>query len=755
MMNKSLFSKIKYIITIAAILIGLPLSGCGKEQSIQQAQNISTHDWKKDGFVVSDTIEEKQELWIQDYVKREHNNISYDGETEEVYNGSFSEVGVRDGKIYRLNTIIHPPIAVAERWVLEVYNTYTMQTELKEFSYEQLGLTDSDNGYLVGMAALDEQKYCFHMADNTVIYSDLSGNVEKVQLPIETEQDIVITGECICDAQENFYLRKKTGVSVWNKSGELLAEYDAPNNGAILLPVRTNEGDLIFPVYQEDAGEYRLVWFDTEKKEWFTLAVLKDKLIRQFFGMQDNTVFYEDEWGIVKWDITTGKRTVVLNFSENGISNSYNKQLILRQNELPVLRLYENKNEELQDWLAILSAEMVEKAEDIKVVSLVDDYSGSGQVTACAAIATRNNLNNSFVCESSKGQGSMEEFRDKIMTEMATGGGPDILYVSRPDMKLMAEKGLLLELDEVLSEEIKNVVLPGVWDLGTEDEILWGMAPSVFASSMVIDSKSWKKDTWTIEDLLELMEKDIIEDGIYYADAQSYLGPLAVVRFLLFPNLKDSFLIDWENGESHFEDERLIRLLQEINIDTSALELNAETWLKDGARVAFCDFSDEAELSAFGKYSEAEGGKYIGLPTEVSSGNYLNTEGVLVVNKNASNPKAVAEFMECMLSDDVQNQERKSNLSVLKLNLDEIVYDRDESTPIWRGNELLVYDDGTTSLHKAKAFLESCVAFPQEYPEIENIIFEELQALYFGDKSAKQVAEIIDNRVQLYLDERK
>lgn len=63
-----------------------------------------------------------------------------------------------------------------------------------------------------------------------------------------------------------------------------------------------------------------------------------------------------------------------------------------------------------------------------------------------------------------------------------------------------------------------------------------------------------------------------------------------------------------------------------------------------------------------------------------------------------------------------------------------------------------VFREGDISLHRAKQFLESCVASPPGYSRITKIIAEELNAMYAEHKSPRITAEIINSRVQLYLD---
>ena len=64
--------------------------------------------------------------------------------------------------------------------------------------------------------------------------------------------------------------------------------------------------------------------------------------------------------------------------------------------------------------------------------------------------------------------------------------------------------------------------------------------------------------------------------------------------------------------------------------------------------------------------------------------------------------------------------------------------------------KLHVFEDGTNSLDKAKEFLESCSAAPMIYEDIDKIMMEEVEAFLAGDKSARETAEIIDNRVRIY-----
>lgn len=383
--------------------------------------------------------------------------------------------------------------------------------------------------------------------------------------------------------------------------------------------------------------------------------------------------------------------------------------------------------------------------------------SNSGQVSECAALVSRRDLNKSFTYESA-GQDA-EDFRTRIFAELAAGKGPDILYVSRSDMKILHDSGMLLDLREVIPEETLEDLLPGVIGLGTLDGKLEGMAGGVRAEGLAVSSDVWGEDTWRLEDFTTLVEEGKLEGLIYYSG--DYFASLATMLFFTEYALPDSFLIDWENRECHFEDERYIRFLKAANIDSDSLDNNPETRLKGGKRTAFVSLMSYGQITNSGYFESfaKEGGNFVGFPTEGDCGNYLDAPGVLVVNANTDKTEAVRTFLEYFLGEEIQSLNELNSysfdryLGVRKFSLNDLEQDEDGSY-LWRGEEVSVFEDGTTTLHKAKEFLESCVPAPIVDPVLSQILSEELEALYSDNtKDPRAVADIIDRRIQIYLDE--
>ena len=130
---------------------------------------------------------------------------------------------------------------------------------------------------------------------------------------------------------------------------------------------------------------------------------------------------------------------------------------------------------------------------------------------------------------------------------------------------------------------------------------------------------------------------------------------------------------------------------------------------------------------------------------------------MLVVNANSNKKKEIAEYLEHFLGEEIQGLCEEGiyrNLSVCKLT------SREESPLETEGlteeeREQLEKERAQAEEDRklAEAFLESCVPAPRQYPELNQILEEELGAMAEGDKDAGQVAEIIHKRIQVFLDE--
>ena len=257
------------------------------------------------------------------------------------------------------------------------------------------------------------------------------------------------------------------------------------------------------------------------------------------------------------------------------------------------------------------------------------------------AVASRKNPDLNFRYETCV-EADRDEFRNRILAELMAGDGPDILYVSLEDMKRLQGMGVLADLSDFLPSEAKERILPGVIELGTVNGVFTGIAPDVDVSTMVTLKSIWEQSTWSLEDLIDLLDTGEFT-GIFCQGTTSF-APQAILKWLTTFGLQESVLIDWENRESHFDSELFLKILEITKVygDDS---VRTDTWLGVGGcpgRIT------GANIEVLNELYEQYGEEYffVGMPTRGSSGSYLSSSGVLVVNKEAADARAVTAFLE-------------------------------------------------------------------------------------------------------------
>lgn len=770
----------KWIPTFGLLFALAFVSGCGQAQPDMPSEaSVAVEDaqWRAEGLAPWGEQMVEQAYWVGQYLPWEHRDQAAGTEMD------WEDSGVCGELFWRLGTEVRADEETViwnsgREYIMEIYDTVSGETAAKRFTPGDLGLENAicmldsvyilDSGHYVFRGQgyeLDEEGVCRQTVDR-IIYTDLAGDVQTVDFwdiylekGIEEER-VYTSGEFkgfpvrqpinwCCDGKGNICaVEHKTErgselFCLFDRNGELLMEYEGTRGQQFVNPLRTRDGELILPVYDQDESCYEFLWADASGGEMRSLGSMESKNpdILKMCGLLGDDIYYISVRGIVKWNIKSGSRVQVFDFKEAGMSTQYQVTLALRPGQTPVLRLRKGG----MDWLAVLEDHEVSAGEAIWVANLTQ---GSGAALAtCVTYASLVDPNIRYQYE--EGEAS----RDRIMAELSAGKGPDLLYVSREDMYVLAEKGLLLDLEELIPGELREEILPGALGLGTVSGKLKGVPVSVEAATLVAAQDTWPGDAWRLEDVIGLMEEGKLTGAIYSPSYQgSYLGPAVTVWSLVEYSLEDSYLIDWENRKSHFDDERFIRLL-EITRTNLISAPKTETWLDGGKHVGVGYLSHQSYFNEFFTLLEEENGRCIGYPTEGVCGNYLETPGVLVVNANITKKEAAANFLKTLLGEEMQSEVSSAGLSVRKLKPEDRVYRNESGTLFYNGSELTVFSDGTTSLQRAAAFLESCVAAPRTYPRLWAIFYEELDAMQTQNLSPQQAAENLNRHIQLYLDE--
>lgn len=758
----------------------LGLTACAaREPEIEAEKELL---WKTAGFAVNGQAQEEQELWVEEYIPVAHSEVSADNNAY----GDPRELGIYDMCAYRLHSYLGDSGDMSS-WDLERCNLETGESSLTCLTPEALGLEDMEGSYLWNGCVMADgtlvlQRVSFRFDEekggglyfdrNEMIYTGLDGEPPKIVdvLPVYRERELLAeggssigVGDCICDGAGNLYARRLSGerpyqsLCILDREGNLLLEETLGEMEQFGIPIRTEDGELLFPVNGRESS--RILRFDLEEKKAVILAELKGGEIFRLYGMRGNDLYYGLPDGIVRWDVVSGVRKTVFRLRENGVDNMMDTAMTFREDGTPVLRMWGNIDEEDEDWAMMLTREPPETLDAVRIVSLAPET--VGRVQAAAARVARKNPGCHFVYEN-RGNRDAEDYRTQIMTQIMTGDAPDILYVSLEDMKILEQNDALMDLRTLLPQELLDQVLPGALGIGTVSGTLVGIPPEIDVDSMMVKDDVWPGDTWTVDDVLGLMETGDFSGMFIQVFSAFY--PQAVINIMIEYNLEDSFLVDGDTGECHFEDERFLKILECAKL-YGRKDGDSEMGLGAGGALATTDGtwrSMDNMIENFDMYGDDV--HYVGYPTETGNGNYVKSNGVVVVSRSAD-PEAASLYLECLLSEKIQNTQAEfaQMHSVRKVRLEDIqyltpqekeVYGEDVDA-LWQGYPLQVREDGTTVLHDCKQFLESCAPVAPTDWKLLNIIWEEAQAYIEGDKSVEETARIINSRVQVYMNERR
>lgn len=368
--------------------------------------------------------------------------------------------------------------------------------------------------------------------------------------------------------------------------------------------------------------------------------------------------------------------------------------------------------------------------------------------------------------------------QNKMNTDIASGNMPDILMtnVSMP-LESYISKGLFADVNTFFEKDTelkKEDYLSNIWDALSKDGKLYQVAPSfyiftVFGKTSEVGSESG----WTMDDLQNLMASKG-ED----VKAFNEMTRQDVLNYSMW--LSSSQFIDWATGKCSFDSEGFEKLLtfasqypEEITYpegDDQSYWENYQTMYREG-RALLMPYT----ISSFDDYNSCEQGTFggditpIGFPTENKKGSALNFNSTFAISGKSKNQEEAWQFVRYFLTDEYQSKLewcfpiKYSQLSVLAENAQKRPFYLDEN------GEKVEYDNTfylngvdvtITPMTKEKtdqviSFIESVDQIMSYDNNITDIIQEETAPYFSGQKNVKEVSDIIQSRIQIYVNENR
>ncbi len=547
-----------------------------------------------------------------------------------------------------------------------------------------------------------------------------------------------------------------TSVNVLAPDGERVGTM-LPGDGytGVRWAMKLPDGSAAFSWSSYERGYILMQVYDREKNAAYTL--LEEKLIDAWLwtaGIDGYLYFVNSADNLARCDIRTGSVEECIYYPQLGLDGEQRTprltRLMIGEDGQPEL-LGSKKGETV---LCRLSAEKPER----EALRLLSDGAFSSYIKECTASFTQKYPDCSVVLEYPEEDD--ESYWDRAMAELVSGQGADLYYVSLSEMRMLQEKGVLADLSELIAEETLEALWPAALERGTVGGQLAGIPLGAGVESLLISDEIWEGDRWTLEEALDVLEA-------HTEKQYPLMSPLAfdsydVLSWLVLNSLADSPFLDVEKGICDFDNPLLIRALELAGTYGRPFDFKEAQALYPEKNWTAMKIS--VEIGNFEDYKSALGEQYhvVGFPATEGSGIYWNGGGFLVVNRETEHLREAGMLLEEVLSYDRQctlfyGQPVRRDMLDHRL-VAHSIGGRD-GMYIEYGDgmmkELTPGPAGDYRIGEFKEVMEKSVGSAADTAAIENMILEEAGSYFSGDRDAEAVAALIQNRVQLYLNERQ
>lgn len=367
------------------------------------------------------------------------------------------------------------------------------------------------------------------------------------------------------------------------------------------------------------------------------------------------------------------------------------------------------------------------------------------------------------------------ETTDAIFLDLVRGKGCDILVMSPQYLTILADKGGLEDLSSYLdkSEKVnREDLFDAALEVGTAGGRWVGILPDFTVNAILVEKGYTEGGGWTIEKYLALMDRNPDVPLFRCNDPQT----VGVTLMFKFHTLTESF-VDWEKRTCSFESDEFIQTLEMVKSYAQRFKKSDSDPIPDIYNMLYQGQIQTAEIEIrswqyFSEYQDIRDaflGSYdlAGDPNPEGKVGYSMqglAEELYCMNAASAKKDAAWTFLEYMLSDYQESiagnaQEFPVRRDILDRKLQEEI-DAELTEKYMRqnqySNEWAPKRGNFTEEDRERLLYILDHASPPTVLQggaFWAILNEELGAFFAGDKTAAQTAQVIQNRVTVYLNE--
>lgn len=501
---------------------------------------------------------------------------------------------------------------------------------------------------------------------------------------------------------------------------------------------------------------------------------IKELYLDSYYGItdsvQDTKKIVFDGTSVYEYDVTSEEQSFLFSYEEVGVKSGQlnsGKFYAAGSNDFYVINTVGEDVDGLRkyDWVKISRAENnTEKA--IITIAIAEN---DPILTEAVSEFNTNNDEYKIVLKTYKSDidGNCSEL---LLADIAAGNIPDMIALDAMELDVMIDKGLAYDLSVFLEDDrelSKTDFIGSSIEIYTRGEQVYAL-PSclgVFTLSgkaRVINGR----EGWTPDEFEEFVHSLSNEKA-----AVMGISKESMLHIMVEQDMSD--FVDWENKTCSFDSEEFKKLLQFTNLyqdneiipDYSSDEFVELMWSDEV--VLFPSLITDVYGYQSIKALWGEEVSYIGYPSSNRNGVFLSDNGKgYVITAQSAYKEVVWQIMKKIvmnsklaesgwpayqpLFEEACNRAKEKKIEVTS-DGEEVEQAKLEFS--YGGVEFKIYAVTEEEIATLKRLINKAEPIRPYSVKIENIIVEEADAFFSGQKNVDEVAEIIQNRVLVYMNE--
>lgn len=590
------------------------------------------------------------------------------------------------------------------------------------------------------------------------------------------------------DKDGNIYIASDEALYVLNGEGELLCKITS-DSGWIQSVMQLADGRMVCSRYGENGPELTVI--DLEAKGFGESIETKMDLYSMTPGGGDYDFYYTSGVNFFGYNLETGESEKILNWINCDVNNeNSNSTIVLDDGRIVSMNTeWDSNYENCTNELIVLSKQPASSVPQKTIITLATQYL-NWDVRGAIIDFNRNNGEYRIEVRDYSEYNTDDDYtagQTKLTTEILSGQMPDILDMSGMPFERLASKGLLEDLYTYIDNDpnlSREDLIPSALAAYEDDGKLYQTLSSFYVQAVMGSEKVvGDKPGWTYDEFNAALAS--MPEGCTAFDQYITRDDMLATCMALDG---DSY-VDWSTGECSFDSEAFVKMLEFVKSFPSTFDWENYNYNESDstdARIAsgrqMLLSSGVSNFNDFLMYDAMFGGTatYIGYPTENGTGNMLYAAGAnYAMSSKCANKDGAWQFLRQFFTEEYQEKNGYGGFPTNKAAFDKRL--EEAMTPEYQkdadgnfvldenGNKIEVSNGGWSwggvevemrAINQAEAdrILELINTTTKAYKSDESIleiVKEEVAPFFEGQKSAEDVAKLIQSKATLYVNEQR